>query len=124
MSNGLSEELAEFVAKWWASKLKECNLGPYLETVVEQSPNAAISSLLRYCSKTPMPDTSVECFEEKLKGLILQGPDAATHLFGCMAWPQEFNLVVDYDPQGLLARALEIADITRHTHYRGRLRCA
>jgi len=108
----MNEMLATMVALWWADKLRGGPTSAKQEAkVISQGPPAAERIIALAKKVRTVSPEKIDLFEEKLYELLINGPDRQTHRYGCSTWPLSFTLDVDYDAQGLLARALELADI-------------
>lgn len=113
----MNKEMAEFIAAWWADFLrtgrrneahlraigKDSNFGGVLTDLLGRVRESAAKSEF-YLDK-------VNTFERELTRLLLEGPDEATHQYGLFAFPHRFILAVDYNPQGMLARAMSLAKL-------------
>lgn len=110
----MDERMAKAIATWWAAHLQTPRQNEeYFKGMSMESEQKA-SMLKRMLAEMAtyrlrdaewLPKTHL--FRDNLVRLLVEGPDNRTHLYGLLHYPHDFYLAVDYDPQGLLSRALQ-----------------
>jgi hypothetical protein len=112
----MDERMAKAIATWWASHLQTTQQNEeYFEEMSAESEQRAsmLKRMLVEMAVYRLEDAEwlpkTHLFRDNLVRLLVEGPDTRTHLYGLLRYPHDFYLAVDYDPQGLLARALQLS---------------
>lgn len=106
-ATGLSKDFAAAISRWWADHLRHGTRDTHALYALSRP------DIITFCrDKCKSPSDKVDAFEAALSRLLQEGPDAETHPYGLWAFPDNFVLSVDYNPQNLLARALKLAGLS------------
>ena len=110
----MNEPMAKALAKWWADRMRSGEGNATQEQRAHaQLPCPEVGAdIFAMARKAALKHPErIDMFEQELIRLLIHGPDAETHRYLTHQWPTSFVLYNDWDPQGLLARAVKLSGV-------------